>query len=100
MMRRSFITFAALISVAWTLLAQQDAAPILPGFSREGSRAEQQWEQKFRSTISPDNIRDNANRHSARPHNVGSPYDKQDQEWLFSKFKEWGWDVHVESFQI
>jgi N-acetylated-alpha-linked acidic dipeptidase len=99
-MRRRLITLAALISVAWTLLAQQDAAPVLPGFSRDGSRAEQQWEQKFRSTISLDNIRDYAKLLSARPHHVGSPYNKQDEEWLLSKFKEWGWDVHVESFQI
>ena len=99
-MRRSFVILAVLISVAWTLLAQQDAAPVLSGFSSDGSHAEQQWEQKFRSAISPDNIRDYSKLLSARPHHVGSPYDKQDEEWLFAKFKEWGWDVHVESFQI
>ena len=99
-MRRTLVVLTVLISVAWTLLAQQDAAPVLSGFSGDDSRAEQQWEQKFRSAISPDNIRDYAKLLSARPHHVGSPYDKQDEEWLFAKFKEWGWDVHVESFQI
>jgi N-acetylated-alpha-linked acidic dipeptidase len=93
-------TLTVLILVAWTLLAQQDAAPGLAGFSSDGSRTEQQWEQKFRAAISPDNIRDYMKLLSARPHHVGSPYDKQDEEWLASKFKEWGWDVHVESFQI
>jgi N-acetylated-alpha-linked acidic dipeptidase len=99
-MRRSLVTLAALIFVAWTLLAQQDAAPGLAGFSRDDSHTEQQWEQKFRAAISPDNIRDYMKLLSARPHHVGSPYDKQDEEWLAAKFKEWGWDVHVESFQI
>jgi N-acetylated-alpha-linked acidic dipeptidase len=99
-MRRSLVTIAALILGAWTLFAQQDAAPTAAGFSGDNARAEQQWEQKFRSAIVPDNIRDYAKLLSARPHHVGSPYLKQDQEWIFSKFKEWGWDVHVESFQI
>jgi N-acetylated-alpha-linked acidic dipeptidase len=99
-MRRSFVTLAALILVAWTLLAQQDAELGLAGFSGDDSRSERQWEQKFRSSISTDNIGDYVKLLSARPHHVGSPYDKHDQEWLASKFKEWGWDVHVESFQI
>jgi N-acetylated-alpha-linked acidic dipeptidase len=97
---RRISTVAVLVLVAWTLLAQQDAAPGLAGFSSVDSRTEQQWEQKFRAAISPDNIRDYMKLLSARPHHVGSPYDKQDSEWLASKFKEWGWDVHVESFQI
>ena len=37
---------------------------------------------------------------SAHPHHVGSPYDKQNADWLAAKFKEWGWDVHVETFQV
>jgi N-acetylated-alpha-linked acidic dipeptidase len=99
-MRRSFVTLAALTLVTWTLMAQQEAEPGLAGFSGDGSRAERQWEQKFRSAISADNIGDYAKLLSARPHHVGSAYDKHDEEWLASKFKEWGWDVHVESFQI
>ena len=37
---------------------------------------------------------------SAHPHHVGSPYDKQNADWILAKFKEWGWDAHVETFQI
>ena len=98
-MRRT-VLLAALVLAWWTLLAQQDAAPRLAGFLSESSRTEQQWEDKFRSAISADNIRDYTKVLSARPHHVGSPYDKQDEEWLAAKFKEWGWDVHVDSFQI
>lgn len=99
-MRRILVTLAALIFVAWTLLAQQDGSPTLAGFSSDDSHTEQQWEQKFRSAISAENIGDYVKLLSARPHHVGSPYDKKDEEWLASKFKEWGWDAHVESFQI
>jgi N-acetylated-alpha-linked acidic dipeptidase len=37
---------------------------------------------------------------SARPHHVGSPYDKDNAEWILSKFKEWGFDAHIETFQV
>lgn len=99
-MRRISFVLGTFVLVAWTLSAQQDTGQDLAGFSTEGSRAEQRWEQKFRSTIAPDDIRDYVKLLSARPHHVGSPYDKQNSEWIVSKFKEWGWDVHVESFQI
>src|SRR5437899_812281 len=99
-MRRSFVTLAALTLVAWTLLAQQDAAPILAGFSGDTARAERKREEKFGSAISTDNIGDYAKLLSARPHHVGSPYDKKAEEWLASKFNEWGWDVRVDSSQI
>lgn len=99
-MRRSFVILAALTFVAWTVKAQQEAETGLAGFSGENSRAERQWEQRFRSAISTENIGDYVKLLSARSHNVGSAYDKHNQEWLAAKFKEWGWDVRVESFQI
>jgi len=37
---------------------------------------------------------------SARPHHVGSPYDKDNAEWILAQFKSWGWDAHIESFDV
>ncbi len=37
---------------------------------------------------------------SARPHHVGSPYDKENAEWIAAKFKEFGWDTHIEQFDV
>jgi N-acetylated-alpha-linked acidic dipeptidase len=37
---------------------------------------------------------------SARPHHVGSPYDKDNAEWLLSKLKGWGLDAKIESFDV
>ena len=37
---------------------------------------------------------------SARPHHVGSPYDKDNAEWILAKFKEWGLDAHIETFEV
>ncbi len=37
---------------------------------------------------------------SARPHHVGSPYDKDNAEWIAAKFKEFGLDTHIEQFDV
>src|SRR5947209_6516374 len=37
---------------------------------------------------------------SARPHNIGSPYDKDNAEWIAAKFKEFGLDTHIEQFDV
>ena len=50
--------------------AASGAAPLL-GYSAAGAAAQEQWEKKFRAGISPDNIRENMRRLSARPHRVG-----------------------------
>jgi N-acetylated-alpha-linked acidic dipeptidase len=72
----------------------------LQGFSSNAAQAERDWEGKFRSIPSPDNLRDYMKRLSARPHHVGSPYDKENAEWILSRFKEWGWDAHIENFEV
>src|SRR5438093_11784708 len=37
---------------------------------------------------------------SSRPHHVGSPYDKDNAEWIAAKFKEFGLDTHIEQFDV
>ena len=72
----------------------------LAGYSAESSRAERQWEEKLRAIPSPENLRAYMQRLSARPHNVGTPYDKDNAEWIAAKFKEFGLDTHIESFDV
>jgi len=72
----------------------------LLGYSSQSSQQQRDWEKKFRDGIVPGNIRENMRRLSARPHHVGSPYDKDNAEWLLSKFKEYGFDAHIETFNV
>ncbi len=72
----------------------------LYGFSAESSRAERQWEEKLRAIPSPEKLRAYMQRLSARPHHVGSPYDKDNAEWILGKFKESGLDAHIEQFDV
>ena len=72
----------------------------LLGYTAQSSSSERDWEKKFQDGIVPENLRENMRRMSARPHHVGSPYDKDNAEWILSKFKEWGFDAHIETFQV
>ena len=74
--------------------------PALQGFLANSAQAERDWEAKFRTIPSPENLREYMRLMSARPHHVGSPYDRQNAEWMLSKFKEWGWDAHIENFDV
>jgi len=58
------------------------------------------WEQKFRAIPNPQNLRDYMQRLSARPHHVGSPYDKETAEWIAAKLKSWGLDAKIENFDV
>ena len=45
-------------------------------------------------------MRSNMQRLSARPHNVGSPYDKENAEWILAQYKQYGFDAHIEVFDV
>ena len=75
-------------------------SPTLLGYSASSSARESEWEEKFRDGISPNNIRENMRHLCARPHHVGSPYDKDNAEWILARFKEWGFDAHIETFDV
>ena len=80
--------------------ASGPASGVMLGYSAQGAVLQGQWERKFKDGISAANIRENMRRLSARPHHVGSPYDKNNAEWILSKFKEWGFDAKIESFDV
>src|SRR5580765_7526691 len=99
-MRR--VLFIALICLI-ALLPLSAASPdeeALYGFTAATSHTERDWENKFRAIPDAKNLRDYMQRLSARPHHVGSPYDKQNAEWILSQFKSWGLDAQIETFDV
>jgi N-acetylated-alpha-linked acidic dipeptidase len=72
----------------------------LAGYTAESSRTERRWEDQFRATPNQINLRAYMQRLTARPHHVGSPYDKDNAEWILAKYKEFGLDAHIESFSV
>ncbi len=67
-------------------------------FSQAASQTD--WEKKFRDIPTPENLRSYMQRLSARPHHLGSEYDKDNAEWMLARFREWGLKARIESFQV
>src|SRR6516162_10452943 len=97
--RLSRLIFLAVFALA-ALGADEPQNRGLAGYSADGARVEREWEMKFRALPSPDNMREYMKRLSARPHHVGSPYDQDNAEWILARFKEWGLDAHIETFNV
>ncbi len=87
------------LTVAGGATAADESTP-LQGFSAEASQVERGWEEMFRALPDTANMREHMQRLSARPHNVGTPFDKENAEWILSQFKAYGWDAHIETFDV
>src|SRR5271170_1170472 len=95
-MRRGVACLTLLASTAYAVSAGEVT---LRGYTSEHAAAEVQWEQKFREIPDPAKVRENMRRMSARPHHVGSPYDKDNAEWLLAQLKSYGLDAKIEQFE-
>ncbi len=99
MKRTVVLGLVSAVALALPALTQERQMS-LDGYSADSARNEIQWEQKFRAMPSADNMREAMRRLTLHPHHVGSPYDKDNAEWLLAQFKQYGWDAHIESFNV
>ena len=99
-MAHRHLPLLAVLVLCLTVSAAVTDDRALPGYSADSARAERDWETKFRAIPNADNQREYMKRLSARPHNVGTPYDQDNAEWLLAKMKEWGLDAHIENFDV
>ena len=79
---------------------QQQTPRDLRGFSAESARAQREWEGKFRAIPDQARLREYMRRLSARPHHVGSPYQKQNAEYLRDLFASWGWEARIDEYFV
>ncbi|MBT8268327.1 MAG: M28 family peptidase [Bacteroidia bacterium] len=70
------------------------------GFSDKASLVQELQEKEFDKLINSQNLDEWMKYLSARPHHVGSEYDKKVVDFVASKFEEWGYDVKVEKFDV
>src|SRR5690242_8882283 len=57
-------------------------------------------EKSFDAKIQPSEIGGWIKLMAAEPNQVGSPHDKANAEWELAQFKSFGWDAHIETFQV
>jgi len=96
----SALQFFSIFSVLDENVSPTEPARPLLGYSMQSSPVQRVWEKRFQGGVSADNIRENMRKLTARPHHVGSPYDKENAEWILAKFKDWGFDAKIETFNV
>lgn len=94
--------FLIALTVLFTFLAQSTAFAQKPvmGFSSERTAAQRSLEAKFDSLLKTDNLRDWMKRLTARPHHLGSAYNKENAEFIASLFRSWGYETTLEEFHV
>ncbi len=88
-----------LLSAAAYAVEPSSTAPPLRGYTAEHSATEVDWETKFRAIPDQARLRENMRRLTARPHHVGSPYDKDNADWMLAQLKSYGLDAKIEEFE-
>ncbi|HJU25950.1 MAG TPA: hypothetical protein VJ722_04675 [Rhodanobacteraceae bacterium] len=88
MIIRAAVSFAALA------VALASAAPAQP------SGSSQALERSFDALISPAEQLQWLQQMSSAPNQVGSPHDKANADFELALFKQWGWDAHIERFDV
>jgi N-acetylated-alpha-linked acidic dipeptidase len=85
-MRQGLVVLVASIAVAgsWPTGAQ-NAPP---------------WDERYRSLPDAAAIGRYMERLSARPHHVGAPYTKDNADWMLARFREWGWQARIETYEV
>ena len=81
-------------------LPNASAQSSIMGFTEEGSKAQLQLETDYDKLIKASNLDEWMKYMSARPHHVGSPYDKKVVDFVAAQFKSWGYEVRIEKFNV
>jgi N-acetylated-alpha-linked acidic dipeptidase len=79
--------------------AATNEAPLL-GFAAQSSVNERALEAQFDRQVERKNLSDWMKRLSARPHHLGSAYDKDNAEFIASLFRSWGYSTQIEEFSV
>ena len=74
--------------------------PAVTGFDAAAASAELELESRFDKAIQPGNLKPWLERFAARPHHVGSPYDKANADYIAELFTSWGFDTRIERFDV
>ncbi len=90
------LALAALLAVP----AAQPSNPPIRGFTAEGARQQRDLETRFKAIPDAQRQRDYLRRLSARPHHVGSPYQKENSEYMRDLFRSWGWDADLAVYHV
>jgi len=97
-MIKTFVHSILVLVLSMSAVAQS-AGPLM-GFYGEGSRMQLGLEARFDSYLRAANLRNWMKRLSARPHHLGSPYDKANAQFIAEQFRSWGYQTEIAEYHV
>ncbi len=76
------------------------AQKTITGFTEKSASEQKKLEQKFDALLSAERIGQYIKELSAVPHHVGSVGGKAVADNILAKYKSWGWDAKIETYQV
>jgi N-acetylated-alpha-linked acidic dipeptidase len=96
-MRKLFLFSTGMIMGFFAAISQKKA---ITGFSETGLSQQLSLEQKFDALLQAKNVDQLIKDMSARPHHVGSPGGKQVADYIYARFKSWGFTTEIETYYV
>jgi N-acetylated-alpha-linked acidic dipeptidase len=72
----------------------------LRGFSPQSSATQRSLEARFDATLKKENLREWMQWMTAKPHHLGSPFGREVAEFIAAKFRAWGYETAIETFDV
>ena len=78
----------------------ETTATNMTGFTPRHAAEQRALEKEFDAELRPSDQRAWLERMSSEPNHVGSSHDRANAEFLLEQFRDWGWEAHIETFQV
>ena len=93
-----FVLVALLIAIPAGQLGAADGP--ITGFPGNLAETQRDLETRFDAELDPADLRSWMEHLTSRPHHVGSPFGLEVAEFIADRFREWGYDTELETYQV
>jgi N-acetylated-alpha-linked acidic dipeptidase len=93
------IALAAIVS-STAVVSGETPAPKMLGFTEAHAKTQIELEKKLDANIAAADQKAWLEQMASAPNHVGSVHDKANAEFMVAQFREWGWEAHIEEFQV
>ena len=96
----SFCGLALSCAALSPAFSQTNPARPLLGFSSQSSATQRSLEARFDAALKKENLREWMQWMTAKPHHLGSPFGREVAEFIAAKFRAWGYETAIETFDV
>ena len=76
------------------------AFSVAPIYAQTAGPSSAEFERQFDASLNAAEMGAWMKTMAAEPNHVGSPHNKANAEMVLAQFRDWGWDAHIETFEV